>query len=180
MTTFSDWFQPRRRILTWIAAGYTSFVLVFALGWYTFPRLAPIDAPVDRLLLALQLAAGPAAVVMAILQGLWRVGDTVEAENPLLGKESTRFKINQRVMTNTLEQAAIFVPMLVALAIRMRPSEVWVLPLLVAIWCAGRLLFWAGYHQDPAWRAIGMDWTSSIAMITAGWLGWTLVGGGAW
>ena len=39
--------------------------------------------------------------------------------------ESTRFKINQRVMSNTVEQTLIFVPMFLALSIRMRPEDVW-------------------------------------------------------
>jgi uncharacterized membrane protein YecN with MAPEG domain len=174
-TTFGAWLAPRRRILLWITAGYTTFGIVFTLAWQFAPRLDPIQDPLDRLLLAVQLGAGPAACVMAILQGLWRVGDTVEAEDPLSGKESHRFKINQRVMSNTVEQAWIFVPMLFALAVRMRPDHVWLLPVLVGIWCAGRMLFWGGYQVDPAWRAIGMDWTSSVAMITAGWLAFTLL-----
>lgn len=169
------WFAPRRRILTWICAGYTSFGVVFTVGWWTVPRLSPLPDPTERLALALQLAAGPAAVLMAMLQGLWRIGDTVEAEDPLRGAESVRFKINQRVMTNTVEQTLIFVPMFVALALRMDPASVWVLPLLMGVWCAGRMLFWVGYQLDPAWRAIGMDWTSSIAMLTAGGLAWTLL-----
>lgn len=174
-SSFAAWYAPRRRVLGWITAGYTSFFVVFALVWALAPRLDPIAAPTDRLLLAVQLAAGPAAVVWLVLQGLWRVGDTVEAEDPLLGLESRRFKITQRVMTNTIEQAAIFVPMLLAVAVRTQPEHVFLLPWLVAIWCAGRLLFWAGYLVDPAWRAIGMDWTTCCAMITAGWLGYTLV-----
>jgi hypothetical protein len=177
VTSFAAWFRPRRRILTWIAAGYTSFFVVFAATWAWAPRCAPIEAPVDRLLFAVQLAAGPAAVLMAQLQGLWRVADTVEAEDPLRGRESDRFKINQRVFTNTVEQTLIFVPMFVALSVRAAPGHVFALPMLVGLWCAGRMLFWVGYQLDPAWRAIGMDWTSSVAMITAGWLATTLVGG---
>lgn len=170
-----DWYHPRRRVLAWIGAGYTSFFLVFALVHTFAPRLAPIDGQVDRLLLALQLAAGPAAVVMLVLQGLWRVTDTVEAEDPLSGRESRRFKVNQRVMNNTLEQAAIFVPMFVAVAVRADPAHVYLLPMLMGTWCAGRLLFWGGYHVEPVWRAIGMDWTTCVAMLTAAWLVLTLV-----
>lgn len=169
------WFAPRRRILMWIAAGYTSFFAVFAATWWLAPRLAPVPLATDRLLLAVQLAAGPAFVVMLVLQSLWRVGDTVEAENPLLGKESERFKVNQRVMTNTIEQAWIFVPMMLALAVRMQPEHTFALPIFVGLWCAGRVLFWIGYHLDPAWRAIGMDWTTGVATVTALWLVWTFV-----
>lgn len=174
MTALSEWLAPRRRVLTWIAAGYTSFGVAFAACWAFAPRLDPIASPVDRLLLALQLAAGPAFVMMTMLQGLWRVGDTVGAEaDPLGGLESRRFKINQRVFANTLEQTLIFVPMLVAVGIRCDPAHVWLLPVLVGLWCVGRWLFWAGYQIEPVWRAIGMDWTSGVAMLTGGWLAWT-------
>jgi hypothetical protein len=174
MSAFSAWLAPRRRVLTWIAMGYASFAIVFAAAFWLAPRLAPIPEVWDRVLLALQLTAGPAAVQMLILQGLWRVADTAEAENPAKGGESERFKVNQRVMTNTVEQAGIFVPMFVALAIRIDPEKVWVLPIFMGIWCVGRILFWIGYQLDPVWRAIGMDWTSAVAMITAGWLFCTL------
>lgn len=175
MSTLAAWFAPRRRVLGWIAAGYTSFFVVAAACVTLGPRLAPIPAPLDRLLLAVQLAAGPAAVTFAVFSTLGRVLDTVEAENPLLGKESPRFRINQRVLTNTLEQTAIFVPMLLALSLRIDPADTWALPYLVGLWCAGRALFWLGYHSDPAHRAIGMDWTSCIAMTTGGWLVATLL-----
>lgn len=171
MSSFATWLEPRRRVMAWIFAGYTSFFVVFGLTWTFAPRLAPLQLASDRLLLAVQLAALPAAATMAILQGLWRVNDTVEAETRVLdGLESRRFKINQRVMTNTLEQTAIFAPMLVALAVRIDPEYTFVLPFLVGIWTVGRLLFWIGYQIDPVWRAIGMDWTSGCAWITAGWL----------
>lgn len=174
MSSFSEWFAPRRRVLLWITAGWSSFFVVFGVAWATVPRLDPISAPLDRLLLGLQLAAGPAFVLMTILQGLWRAGDTVGAEaDPLGGLESRRFKINQRVMSNTVEQTLIFVPMLLAVSVRCAPEHVWLLPVLVGIWCVGRWLFWAGYQIEPVWRAIGMDWTSGAAMVTAGWLAFT-------
>lgn len=175
MSTLAAWFSPRRRVLGWIAAGYATFFVVGTAAVLAGPRLAPIPAPLDRLLLAIQLAAGPAFVTFLVFSTLGRVMDTVDAENPLLGRESTRFRINQRVLTNTLEQTAIFVPMLLALSLRIDPADTWVLPYLAGIWCAGRVLFWLGYHSDPAHRAIGMDWTTCTAMTTGGWLVATLL-----
>lgn len=175
MSAFAAWFAPRKRVLGWIALGYASFFVLAGACVAVGPRLAPIAAPLDRLLLAVQLAAGPALVAFAMFSTLGRVLDTVEAENPLLGAESTRFRINQRVLTNTLEQTAIFVPALLALSLRMDPSHTWALPYLAGVWCAGRALFWLGYHSDPAHRAIGMDWTTCTAMTTVGWLVATLL-----
>ena len=75
-----------------------------------------------------------------MLQGLWRIFDTAGAdEDPLGGLESQGFRINQRVFSNTIEQTAIFVPMFVALAIRMAPEHVFALPILMGIWCVGRM-----------------------------------------
>ena len=37
------------------------------------------------------------------------------------------------------------------------------------------MLVWIGHRLDPVYRAISMDWTSSVAMITAGWLAHTLL-----
>lgn len=175
MSRLAAWYAPRRRVLGWIAAGYASFFVVATACVTLGPRLAPIALPLDRLLLAVQLAAGPAAVTFFVFGTLGRVLDTVEAENPLLGAESARFRINQRVLTNTLEQTAIFVPMLLALSVRIDPANTWILPYLVAIWCAGRVLFWLGYHSDPAHRAIGMDWTSCVAITTGALLVATLL-----
>jgi uncharacterized MAPEG superfamily protein len=175
MTWLADWYAPRARTFWWIVAGYTSFFTCFGLTWAFAPRIAPIGAPVDRLLLGVQLAAGPALVTMGILQGLWRMNDTIEAESdPLGGKESRRFKVNQRVMSNTIEQTAIFVPLFLALAVRIDPASVFALPWFAAMWCLGRLMFWVGYHLDFPYRAIGMDWTTSSAMLTAIWLVATL------
>lgn len=171
MSSFAEWLEPRKPVLAWILAGYTTFVLVFGAVWLAAPRLDPIAGATDRLLLAVQLAALPAAVALLMLQGLWRATDTVEAESrPLDGLESPRWKVNQRVLSNTVEQTVIFVPMFVALAVRIDPAYTFALPFLMGVWCVGRLLFWVGYQIQPRARAIGMDWTSSVAMITAGWL----------
>jgi hypothetical protein len=151
----------------WIAIGWCSFAVVMTVAWLLVPRLEPIAAPLDRLLLALQLTAGPGVVLLLILQGLWRMQDTLEAEaDTLAGKESRRFKINQRVMSNTIEQALIFVPIYVAFAVRMDPEQVFWLPLLMGTWCLARLMFWLGYRLAPHYRAPGMDWTAGTALVT--------------
>ena len=47
-----------------------------------------------------------------------RLFDKAGAEDPFAGRESKRFEINQRVLTNTVEQGAVFVLLLLALATR--------------------------------------------------------------
>ena len=158
----------------WVAYGWTSFAVVFATAWFTFPRAAPIEEPLQRVLYALQLGAGPGIVLMLILQGLWRMQDEPGAEDPFRQVESRAFQINQRVMTNTVEQTLIFLPMFLALAVRMPPDKTFTLPLLMGFWCVARVLFWIGYRRAMHLRAPGMDWTSGVAMTTAVLLGTTL------
>ena len=158
----------------WIAAGLSSAVAANVVAWLYWPRLDPLDQAVDRLLLALQCCAGVGFVALAMLQGLWRLPDSPGAEDPFANAESRAWKINQRVFTNTVEQALIFVPIFIGLSIRMQPQHVYMLPALVTIWCTGRLLFWAGYRYSLNARAIGMDWTTVTTMVAALWFVTTL------
>ncbi len=167
--------DSQRMLKRWIAAGITSALLLNAAAWLFWPRLEPIASASDRLLLAIQCTAGVGIVTFLMLQGLWRLRDTPDAEDPLANAESRSFRINQRVLTNTIEQAWIFVPLYLALAVRMQPEHVYMLPALMTIWCAGRLAFWAGYRYALHARAIGMDWTTVTTFVTAIWLGATLL-----
>ena len=82
--------------------------------------------------------------------------------------------LNQRVISNTVEQIAIFVPLLVAIALRLPASQLRLLPITVTLWCAGRLMFWIGYHIAPHWRGHGFDWTFLTTSLLAGWFVVTL------
>lgn len=163
-----------KKIYPWIAAGLSSGILINIAAWMYWPRLSPIGQPVDRLMLALQCFAGIGFVALLNLQGLWRLKDTLGAEDPLANAESRGWRINQRVLSNTVEQALIFAPIFVALSIRMDPQHVYMLPALMTIWCVGRLVFWAGYRHSLNARIIGMDWTTVTTMITAIWFVITL------
>ena len=160
----------RKATLQWIAFGLASAVAANVAAWLYWPAMDPVDAAVDRLLLAVQCCAAIGFVALLMLQGLWRLPDTPMAEDPLANAESRGWKINQRVYTNTVEQALIFVPIYLALSVRMDPHSVRMLPALMTIWCAGRLMFWAGYRYSLNARAIGMDWTTVTSVVVAGWL----------
>lgn len=162
--------SDRKGAWLWIAAGLCSAMAVNVGAWFFWPRLEPLPDPTDRLLLAVQCCAGIGFVALAMMQGLWRLPDTPGAEDPFANAESRAWKINQRVYTNTMEQALIFVPLFLALAVRMPPERVYMLPAMMTIWCAGRLLFWAGYRYKLNARAVGMDWTTVTVFLTAGWL----------
>jgi hypothetical protein len=165
----NEWIVARRTSLAWIALGVFSWPVAFAATWFAWPAVAPREAPIDRLALVLQLAAVPSIVLFLMLQSQWRVLDAPGAENPFAGAESRRYKVNARVFQNTLEQTLMFVPVLVALGLRIAPDRMNVLAILVAVWTAGRLLFWGGYHMGIAQRSIGMDWTILTLTTTVVW-----------
>jgi hypothetical protein len=164
---FSD---ARNITYRWIAVGITSGALANAAAWFFWPRIGPIAEPIDRLLLAVQCSAGIGFVALIMMQGLWRLHDVPQAEDPFANAESRRWKINQRSYTNTLEQALIFAPIFLSLSIRMSPDDVHMLPAMMSIWCVGRLLFWAGFRHSNDARIIGMDWTTVTSLLAAVWL----------
>lgn len=169
------WSGTRRATYLWIAAGLASGIVLNVAAWLYWPRLEPVEPAVDRVLLALQCCAGVGFVALIMLQGLWRLPDSPAAEDPFANAESRGWKINQRVFSNTVEQALIFVPIFVALSIRIQPEHAYMLPALMTLWCAGRLVFWAGYRHSLNARAIGMDWTTTTSMVAAAWFVATLL-----
>jgi hypothetical protein len=169
----TSWFHERRAMLHAIAIGAVTWPIAFAAAWMWWPTSASL--PPDRLAYVIQLASAPALVLLLMITSCMRLFDTVAAENPLTGGESKRWCINQRVVANTVEQLAIFVPLLVAVALRVPASQLRLLPIAVTLWCAGRLMFWIGYHVAPRWRAPGFDWTFLTTWLLAGWFLATLL-----
>jgi hypothetical protein len=166
--SLTAWIRPRLPTIIGVTVGSTSWAAAFALAWHFWGGSPPVPTA-ERVGYALQLAAWPALVLLAMICACFRLFDTDSAEDPLAGGESVRFRINQRVLTNTLEQGAVFVPLLLALATRLPPQHLKLLPIGVTVWCAGRLLFWAGYHVAPPWRAPGFDWTFYTSALLAAW-----------
>lgn len=88
-----------------------------------------------------------------------------DAIDPLRHAENRTMEINARVSQNTLEQNFFFLIGTLAL------STIVPLHYLQVVWaCAitfviGRVLFWAGYHKNPLYRAPGL---SSVAYMNLG------------
>ena len=57
-----------------------------------------------------------------------------------------------------------------ALATVASAEHAFLIPLHIALWTCGRVLFWLGYHVSLRWRAPGFDWTLGTALMTAVWL----------
>lgn len=173
-STLGRWARDRAGVLATIGLGMVTWPIAVAAGWVLWPATTRGAAPADRIAYALQLATAPAFLVLLMVAACFRIFDTVTAEDPRAGAESVRFKTNQRVLSNTIEQSWIFVPLLLALATRLAPAHMKILPIAVASWCAGRVMFWIGYHVAPRWRGPGFDWTFNTSVLLAGWFVYTL------
>ena len=53
----ADSLSERSELLRWVAAGLTSACLANLVAWLWWPRMVPIEDPVDRLLLGVQCCA---------------------------------------------------------------------------------------------------------------------------
>lgn len=75
------------------------------------------------------------------------------AIDPLAGADSRRLIVNQRYVTNTLEQFWVFAPGLALLGAN--AGDLRAVAATTIIWIIGRWAFWSGYHRDPMLRGIG-------------------------
>ncbi len=135
----------------------------------------PATAAAERIGLACA-ALLPGVLVfnlMIALQMLVRAWS--RAVDPLAGIDSRFLRVNQRALTNTVEQLVGFVPALAALAAGAPPT--W-LPGVVAlgfVFAVARLVFWGGYLLGPLLRAPGMAATFAVNVVTyaaAVWVWW--------
>jgi uncharacterized MAPEG superfamily protein len=169
-TAVATWLAPRLPTLTHIGVSMLTWPLALGAVYWLVPAAAPVDAPVDRLILAVQWLAAPALVLILMLMGCMRIIDTERAEDPFAGAESRRFLVNQRVVQNTVEQMAYFLPALLALSVVIDPVHTRFLPVLVITWCLARIVFWIGYQIDPQHRSLGFGWTQNTGMLALVWV----------
>jgi hypothetical protein len=160
------WLTPARRTtIAWISVGAATFALVAGLGFALWPPAPPPREPVDRALAAVLLLRWPAGIVALMIASLFRIFDSEGALDPIDGRPSRRHLVNQRVLANTLEQLALFVPSVLALAVVASEPETYrLVSLAVALFCLGRFLFWAGYHVSPNARGLGFNMTFSTSV----------------
>jgi hypothetical protein len=174
MTTLDRWLKPRLPTLRAMAVGAVTWPPALAACWMLWPDVAEVRSVDERLGLALQLCVGPAVVLFVMCMQCMRLFDNDGAEDPFAGAESMQLKINARVFANSLEQAALFMPLLVGLALRVAPEHTKILPISVALWCFGRVAFWIGYRIKIEWRSPGFDWTFLTTTLLLGWFVVTL------
>jgi hypothetical protein len=127
---------------------------------------SPAAATAERLGMACA-ALLPGVLVLNLMIALQMLGRAwIRAIDPLAGVDSRFLQVNQRALTNTVEQLAGFVPALIALAAAAPP--IW-RPGVVAlgyVFGAARLVFWGGYLMGPLLRAPGMAATFAVNLAT--------------
>lgn len=134
--------------------------------WTALRHLLP---PISADPLAFALGCGGAALLLTLALGIEAVAHERlfhASIDPLAGADSRRLMINQRYVQNTLEQAALFVPGLVLLALHV--GDLRIIVATAVVWTLGRWAWWIGYHRDPAWRGLGV-FSMAISLITLAW-----------
>lgn len=165
----ASWILARKTTLISIGIGTLSWAAVFAVGWQWWPAGPALTSVAERIGYVMQLLASVSLIVLLMVAACFRVFDTPRAEDPFANAESAAWKVHQRVLQNTVEQSLVFIPALCALAVRIDAAHARLLPLLTALWCAGRLLFWIGYRIKPAFRGIGFEWTLFSSLTALAW-----------
>ena len=159
-------------------AGSVAGISAAFILWQAIARLLPAipggDLP-ERLALALASLL-PTLVLLNLMiarQMLLRV--RTGAMSPLAGLDGPSLRVNQRVLTNSVEQLAGFAPAHLALAAGAVSD--W-MPFVVAtgfVFALARLAFWVGYLVDPLMRSPGMAATFTIncaTLVAAIWVWW--------
>ncbi|HEY2131604.1 MAG TPA: MAPEG family protein [Acetobacteraceae bacterium] len=143
--------------------------------WRMLLPLVPQD-PVASMGVRLGLALAallPVAAVLAAMILAQMIGRFVSgALDPLIGRETPFLVTNQRIITNTVEQMAVFVPSLLACAAGASASRLPAVLALAGTFASARIVFWGGYLSAPIARAPGMAATALVnlaALVAATW-----------
>lgn len=146
--------------------------------WEALFRIITTDPAAD---MANRLGLGCAALLPAVfvlnlmVLTQMRLRVATGAVDPVAGRDARLLQVNQRALTNTVEQLAGFAPALLAVAAGVSPG--W-MPFVIAaglVFGLARLAFWGGYLLGPLNRAPGMAASFAInvaTLVTAVYLWW--------
>ena len=143
------------------------------LVWWLIAGALPTPLAATSLSVRLGLGAAsllPAAVVLAaMIVAQMAARFWFGTFDPTAGRDGRFLRINQRVITNSVEQLAILIPAMLALvaeASPLRMPQVLALPLVFAL---ARLVFWAGYLVTPMLRGPGMAASFAATLCALVW-----------
>lgn len=161
----------QRRVLRGMALALVVTLLVLGLGTFLARPLVPaLPRLEDRLAFALRcdlfvvvwLAAGIATVARG------RFFSAADIQSSGFGTPGPRIAVAAAVLQNTLEQVVLALVVHLALASLLREREMVLIPLLVALFCGGRLAFWIGYRRGAGSRALGFGLTFYPSVLALG------------
>ena len=161
----------QRRVLRGIALALIVMALVLGTGALLVPPVVPaLPRLEDRLAFALRcdlfIVAWLAAGIAAVARGRFFSVDDIQGSG--FGASSPRIAVASAVLQNTLEQVVLAVIAHLVLASMLRGREMVVVPLLVVLFCAGRLAFWVGYRRGVGSRALGFALTFYPSVLALG------------
>lgn len=143
-------------------------IAVAILAWWLLAAVAPeAHAGVaPHLALALAALLPSVAVLMAMILAQSGTRAMTGTIDPLAGTDSAFLRTNQRAITNTIEQLALFVPALLALAAGAPEARMAPIVALAWVFALARVAFWAGYLAGSRLRAPGMAATFLVNAAT--------------
>ena len=166
--------MPTHRGLSLLLGGCGAVAALLA--WhFLVPHLRP-DPGGSSMAIRLGLACAallPGVAVLALMilaQMAMRFAAGVP--DPLSGHDTDLMRVNQRAITNTVEQLAIFAPSLLALAAGVPASRMAEVAALGIVFAAARLFFWLGYLAAPIGRSFGMAATLTASLGTLAAAAW--------
>ena len=145
-----------------VAAAFAGFLLLTGV-------FGPVE---DPLVQALRLSAVPGGLVLLMSIGVMAVRGLTGAYNPLDDPEPRLYRKSQRILANTVEQTAAFVPLLLALGATLPASESAALPALTLVFAVSRVVYAIGYLIHPMGRGFGMSATAAVSAGIAAFLIW--------
>jgi hypothetical protein len=129
--------------------------------WWLIAAMLPTTQAATSLSVRLGLGAAsllPAVVVLAFM---------------IAAQMAARFcpflRVNQRVITNSVEQIVMLSPALMALAAEASPARMTQILALPLVFALARLVFWLGYLVSPMLRGPGMAASFAVTLGTLGW-----------
>jgi hypothetical protein len=141
--------QQRRISLAGIAGGSVGTAAL----WFALLSFLPPPATANPFVTALACCAiGALLTLVAGIEAVAHERLVTAAIDALAGVDSQRMRVNQRYLTNTVEQFIVFAAALLVLSFYAPPR---ILIIVAIVWIVTRWAFWLGYHRSPLLRGIG-------------------------
>ena len=161
--------EKRRKIAIGMAAGVAwSFAVLIGAAMF-------VQLPVFALMPTIMTAFLAPGLVMIAMVG--RLAQRRFFDDAIIDGEafSGAAAIDQRVLSNTVEQLVLAMAVWPAAAVLLGAEGPGVILVLGVAFAVARLAFWAGYHRAPPLRAFGFAATFYPTVLVALWALWRVV-----